>query len=745
VPNVTYELRDRSGVLVAFHDRYQKPDGTKSFGFRQADGSTGLGGLPKSGLPLYLIDRLDASFVVIAEGEKAADALVAVEIPAVGTVTGASATPSRDVLAELTGTRVYLWPDNDAVGREHMERIAALLADVGTTVRTIDWADAPAHGDAADFIAAGGTGMDVRALLEAAKPYSPPAAPSLAMAPVPWEPPMSLDRRTNLPAFPLTALPEWLRSFVVAEAEATQTPADMAAMFALAALATVCAGHVEIEPTPGWYEGLNLFVVVAMEPGSRKSAVHADINRPIVEYEQLLVEQAKPDITEQATIRRIAEASLSKAEKAAAAAKDPLERRAAEEEARTYASALERLEVTATPRLFTSDVTPEKLASLLHENHGRMAVLSAEGGIFDIMAGRYSSGLPNLDVYLQGHAGDPIRVDRRGRATEFINRPALTVGLAVQPYVLARAAQVLDFGGRGLLARFLYSVPAGNVGYRRTEPEPVPDAVHQRYDTTLRALAASFDRFTEPAMLRLAPDAARVFAGWRDELEPRRRPDADLGHLQAWSSKLDGAVARIAGLLHLADRITAGWDVPVTATTMAAAIEIGRYLIHHAQAAFALMGSDPRLEAARRIGYWIRAGDHRSFTKRDAFRALRGQALFPTTERLGAGLAALEDLVWVRQLPAYHGLGRPSARYEANPAIFAGAWTEGPELAAEPGPEEVVSILSMDPVSSAEAPDLAAVDEPEPMAPDTGELWDWPRQPYSDDDRRASDDWGTIG
>jgi hypothetical protein len=515
----------------------------------------------------------------------------------------------------------------------------------------------------------------------------------------------------------------------------------MAAMFALAALATVCGGHAEIEPAPGWCEGLNLFVVVAMEPGSRKSAVHADINRPIVEYEQLLVEQAKPDITEQATIRRIAEASLSKAEKKAAAAKDPLERRAAEEDARTYASALERLEVPATPRLFTSDVTPEKLASLLHENGGRMAVLSAEGGIFDIMAGRYSSGLPNLDVYLQGHAGDPIRVDRRGRPTEFINRPALTVGLAVQPYVLERAARVMDFGGRGLLARFLYAVPAHNVGYRRTAAAPMPATIRQQYDTTLRALAASFDRFTERVTLHLSPETDRLFLGWRDQLEPRRRPDADLGHLQGWTSKLDGAVARIAGLLHLAGTITTGWETPVAAETMAAAIEIGQYLISHALEAFGMMGSDPRLEAARRIAAWITAGEHRRFTKRDAFRALRGQALFPTTERLGLGLAALEELAWIRQIPTDHAPGRPSARYESNPAIFERTWTKWPELAADAGPNEVLSVLSMDSVRS---PNELEKPEDEPSAP-AGELWDWPARPSPQNERGAADDWGTIG
>jgi len=152
-PSATYELRDRSGVLVAFHDRYEKPDGTKTFGFRRADGARGLGGLPTTELPLYLIDRLEASFVVIVEGEKAAEALVAIDIPAVGTVTGASSTPGHGVLAELTGIRIYLWPDTDTVGRDHMARIGAALGEIAVEVRTIDWPGSPEHGDAAEIAA----------------------------------------------------------------------------------------------------------------------------------------------------------------------------------------------------------------------------------------------------------------------------------------------------------------------------------------------------------------------------------------------------------------------------------------------------------------------------------------------------------------------------------------------------------------------------------------------------------------
>ena len=79
----------------------------------------------------------------------------------------------------------------------------------------------------------------------------------------------------------------------------------------------------------------------------------------------------------------------------------------------------------ALPRLIVNDATSEKLAHL-GEQGGRIASMSPEGGVFDLMAGLYSkSGMPQFGVYLMGHAGDDLRVNRIGRKGEHVKRPAL--------------------------------------------------------------------------------------------------------------------------------------------------------------------------------------------------------------------------------------------------------------------------------------------------------------------------------
>ena len=167
-----YEVRNADGQLVAIHVRIDTPTG-KRLWWELPNGRRGLNGLRLEDLPLYGIERLgDATDVTVVEGEKAAEALIRLGLPAVGTVTGASATPSMRALRPLASRRVYLWPDNDEPGRAHMRRIAEALAELGCErIFVVNWSDAPEGGDAADFVAHGGTVEDVRKLLASAQPW----------------------------------------------------------------------------------------------------------------------------------------------------------------------------------------------------------------------------------------------------------------------------------------------------------------------------------------------------------------------------------------------------------------------------------------------------------------------------------------------------------------------------------------------------------------------------------------------
>ena len=106
-----------------------------------------------------------------------------------------------------------------------------------------------------------------------------------------WAPPVPFGATGGTPAFPVEVLPGWLGEYVAAVATATQTPPDLAGMLALAVLATVAAGAVEVQPRPGWREPLCLFVAVGMDAGARKSSVFTALTRPVAEFER---QQAPP-------------------------------------------------------------------------------------------------------------------------------------------------------------------------------------------------------------------------------------------------------------------------------------------------------------------------------------------------------------------------------------------------------------------------------------------------------------------
>src|SRR5215218_8111406 len=129
-----------------------------------------------------------------------------------------------------------------------------------------------------------------------------------------WAPPIPFGMAGGVPAFPVQVLPGWLAEYVAAVATATQTPPDLAGMLALAVLATVAAGAVEVEPRPGWREPLCLFLAVGMDAGSRKSGVFAAMTRPVADFERDQAAAALPGITETAVLRRIADQAAATAE-----------------------------------------------------------------------------------------------------------------------------------------------------------------------------------------------------------------------------------------------------------------------------------------------------------------------------------------------------------------------------------------------------------------------------------------------
>ena len=663
----TYDYRDEAGHLLFqvvrlapkdFRQRRPKPGGGWDWSVKGAR-------VVPYRLPELLADPKRPVFIV--EGEKDCDNLARLGLVATCNAGGAGKWTAEHA-AFLRGRRVVVLPDNDDAGRKHAQQVAQSLQGLAASVRIVELPGLPEKGDASDWLAAGGTRDELKRLVEAAPDWTPVPPPEVVAQP--WPAIVSFDV-LDLPAFPTHVLPPRLRDWVEAESHATQTPADLAGLLGLAVCSACIARRVLVEPRPGWREPVNLFVAVLLEPGNRKSAVFTDAMKPLRELEAELVEAARPEVARAQSERRQAEARLRKLEKSAAEQDDA----EARHQAGILAAEMAEQPEPVLPRLIADDATAEKLGMMLHEQGGRIASMSPEGGVFDLMAGLYSkSGIPQFGVYLMGHSGDDMTTDRVGRKSVHVERPALTCAYAMQPAVIEGLAENVAFRGRGLLARFLYAAPLSWIGRREIAPAPVSNATREAYRQTVRSLAS----VEGECDLRLSDDAEYLLFSWEHEIEGMLGDGGQMEIMRDWGAKLAGATLRLAAVLHCAEHGAAG---SIDARSMAAAISIARYLVPHAEAVLNMMlaSEESSDDDARYLLRWIERHGLPEFTKSEAQH--HGKRRFPRAEDIDPALAELTRRGYIRPKPATAvGPGRPpSPAYEVNPAALA-----TPHLSAMP-------------------------------------------------------------
>ncbi|MBZ0252925.1 MAG: DUF3987 domain-containing protein, partial [Candidatus Methylomirabilis sp.] len=262
---------------------------------------------------------------------------------------------------------------------------------------------------------------------------------------------MSLDDAPP-PEIRATLFPGFVGDMIGAVSAYAEVPPALPAMMGLGVVATAVQRVFVVEHSPeGYRQPLNLYLLTILDSGNRKSAALSAMAAPVYEWESDKHKAAEPDLARARSERETKKARLDFLRKQYARTQDSAHLREIEDIEDGLGS------VPVPPRLLTDDTTPEKLAVLLSEQGERMSVLSAEGGLFDTLAGRYAKGVPNLNLVLKAHEGEPECVDRITRETIRLLRPTVTLGLATQGEVVASMAATSAFRGRGFSARFLHA------------------------------------------------------------------------------------------------------------------------------------------------------------------------------------------------------------------------------------------------------------------------------------------------
>lgn len=486
--------------------------------------------------------------------------------------------------------------------------------------------------------------------------------------------------------FPVDALPTWLRHFVTAQAEASQLPVDMIGMLSLSALSTAIQGRVNCVANEGrWVEPITLYTASVMQPGERKSAALEQVYAPLLDWELQVQESEWPVVA--AAQREYKELELA-VEKADArvqkmrAARDEARRnenstpdqvRSAEadldtarREADDVRVEFEQQKPRFKMRLVYNDLTPEAAQTHLSEQFGeRISIISDEGGVFEVLTGsRYSERL-NLDVFLKGHSGNIVLVDRVGRESERIDRPMITLGLAVQPAVLKEIGKNKQMHGRGLLARFLYAHPEPAVGSRAVRVQGVATQIRDVYSAAMQSIAGSAYAQREIRSVTLTAEAQEMLYQYQEQIEPKLAPETgELDSIRDWGSKLSGALLRIAVLIACAREQAIVAEVE--GGDMMMALQFSDYLINHAFRAYTLMGLIEISESENKIVRKILNENLEEFTSREMYRMVSGHRQWNASEFE----AVLEDLVRMGYIKkVVDSLRPPKHHWVVNPAV----------------------------------------------------------------------------
>ena len=263
-------------------------------------------------------------------------------------------------------------------------------------------------------------------------------------------------------------------------------------------------------------------------------------------------------------------------------------------------------------------------------------------------------------MYLKGHSGDSITVDRIGRKPNHIPHPRLTMILTIQPSVLHGLMDNATFRGRGLCGRFLYSMCESKVGHREVSPAPIPGKVRSDYRLFVRQILST----QGSGIVQLSPDADEIRKEYQGFVETKLGNEWE--HMRDWGGKLVGAMVRIAALLHLSSFPA---TEPISAETMAGATSIAEFLGAHAMAAYQMMGGDETQENAKYILKRVASEGKKKLTRSELTRLCRGK--FPKADDMAPAINELSDRGYIRRLEDDVGYNnRKQVVYEINPLTW---------------------------------------------------------------------------
>jgi len=619
--------------------------------------------------------RFPQSRLWIVEGEWAADWLnqafkkCSIYGDNVAVTSGGASSAGSANWDPAIGHEIVIWPDNDEDGLRYAEHVTENLKALKMPCKHVDVGSLslPSKGDAVDWL------EQLPDLQEEDFQNLPFLGSRVEQNFKESDPDPILFLENHGPEISPSLIPGVFGEFALALSEATETPATLATLAVLGCLSTACNGKFEVQVTSDWKETVNLYILVALPPGSRKSPVFKRCRAPIEQWEKKQHEIFGPDIQRQSSEYQNQVKLIQKMRDEASRKKDELERRALFDEVNELSINLKEPDVL--PRMFTTDVTNEALGDRVAAQGGRFAILSDEAGVFEVLAGLYSNGKSNLDVCLKGWDGGAVRIDRRGRAVDC--NPLLVMLLTIQPKIISKLGREKALQGNGFMERFLWAIPKNNLGYRQNTSQPLSEELEDRYAAQIIEV---LDAKLKKRALILDHESNYEFLAFRNAVERELRPGRLLHEISGWGSKLPGEALRIAGLLHIAEH---GVNCPdrINRNTLGSALQLAACLREHAVLAYNLMGAAWGQQAlGRRIAEFLPQFGLDPFSLTQLRRAAKNVECLQG-EKLKLGLNELAERNYIFETPGPQSTrGRKTRYYRNNSKALGGEHKEHKEV-----------------------------------------------------------------
>ncbi|MCH8824774.1 MAG: DUF3987 domain-containing protein [Planctomycetes bacterium] len=646
----TYHYADGSEALYVA--RFNMPGGSKQFRpFHKNGNGYSLGDPPDDKpLPLYRLAEIsNRSRVFIFEGEKCADAAIAIGLAATTSAHGSKSAAKTD-WQPLAGKEVLILPDADEAGEHYANTVVSILHRLSppAMVRILHLPDLPPGGDICEFIEE--REFDAKDNVAICREIV-----DLAALVATLEPERTASRFLRFHSFPIDVLPEPVRSYVAAGAKAIGCDASYIALPMLSALASAIGNTHRLKLKRSWTEPAIIWTAIVGESGTSKSpalelalrAVRKRQHRAFKEYSKAMKTWEVDNIRWE-----VEKAKWKKDAASGKASSDP-------PEAPVQPLCL---------RTWTDDTTTEALVKKLQENpRGMLMVRDELAGWFNF--DRYTGGKGGGDAakWLEVFGGRALIVDRKTSGTEYVPRASVSIAGGIQPETLRRSLGQ-EHRDSGLAARLLFAMPPRKA--KKWTEYDVDERTESDVDDVFDALYSLNSAFNdegdpEPRLVRLSSKAKIAWVRFVNEHAIEQT--GKVGDEAAVWSKLEGYAARFALVFHLTrvaacDTTQADADVLDEASIMAAVVLV-RWFAHEAKRVYAILGDDEHDREHRRLVELIESKGG-SVSIRD-WQRMRSHQKSADAE---AELKLLEEKDYGELRPAQQsGRGRPSKLFTLFP------------------------------------------------------------------------------